>query len=162
MMTLEQKREYLKNYCESRKCECDCVLEEVDNAWCKLTENIETLCEQEINDSFEKVWPNDERTQLVTENAGNEAKADSGKPRPTLVPISLVEAVMQIREYGCKKYHDPENWRKVEPQRYRDAMCRHLMAYLKGNELDDESGMPHLWHAACNIAFLIEMEENDE
>ena len=88
-----------------------------------------------------------------------EAKADAGKPRPTLVPVSLIEAVASIREYGVAKYHDPENWRKVEPQRYRDAMFRHWLAYLKGEKLDPESGLPHLHHCACNLAFLIEMEK---
>ena len=87
-----------------------------------------------------------------------EAKADQGKVRPTLVPTSLVLAVAAIREYGCKKYHDPDNWRRVEPQRYRDALYRHLLAYFAGEETDEESGLPHLWHAACNIAFLIELE----
>lgn len=87
-----------------------------------------------------------------------QAKADGGKPRPTLVPVSLIEAVTAIREYGCAKYHDPENWRKVEPERYRDALYRHWLAYLKGEELDKESGLPHLWHLATNAAFLIEME----
>lgn len=87
-----------------------------------------------------------------------EAKADAGKPRPTLVPASLVNAVAAIREYGCQKYHDPENWRKVEPQRYRDALYRHWLAYLGGEEKDEESGLPHLWHMACNLAFLIEMD----
>lgn len=87
-----------------------------------------------------------------------EAKADAGKIRPTLVPASLVNAVAAIREYGCQKYHDPENWRKVEPQRYRDALYRHWLAYLGGEEKDEESGLPHLWHMACNLAFLIEME----
>lgn len=87
------------------------------------------------------------------------AKADAGKLRPTLVPVSLVQAVTLIREYGCAKYHEPENWRKVEPQRYRDAMYRHWLAYLGGERLDPESGMPHIWHCACNLAFLIEMEE---
>ena len=90
-----------------------------------------------------------------------EAKADGGKPRPTLVPVSLIEAVTAIREYGCAKYHDPENWRKVEPQRYRDALYRHWLAYLGGEERDEESGLPHLWHLACNVAFLIEMENYD-
>ena len=85
-------------------------------------------------------------------------KADAGKPRPSLVPVSLISAVTTIREYGCKKYHDPENWRQVEPQRYRDAMYRHWLAYLSGEEEDPESGYPHLWHCACNLAFLIEME----
>lgn len=90
-----------------------------------------------------------------------QAKADGGKPRPTLVPVSLIEAVTAIREYGCKKYHDPENWRKVEPQRYRDAAYRHWLAYLGGEEKDRESGLPHLWHLACNIAFLIDMEKGE-
>ena len=89
------------------------------------------------------------------------AKADAGKPRPTLVPVSLIEAVTAIRMYGNEKYHDPDNWRQVEPQRYRDALYRHWLAYLKGEKCDQESGLPHLWHLACNAAFLIEMEETD-
>lgn len=91
----------------------------------------------------------------------NEAKSDAGKPRPTLVPASLVNAVTAIREYGCQKYHDPDNWRKVEPQRYKDALYRHWLAYLGGEKNDQESGLPHLWHLACNVAFLIEMEEKE-
>lgn len=90
---------------------------------------------------------------------GPEAKSDAGKPRPTLVPVSLMEAVTAVREYGCAKYHDPENWRRVEPQRYRDALYRHWLAYLKGEKTDPESGLPHLWHLATNAAFLIEMEQ---
>src|SRR5699024_3440094 len=74
------------------------------------------------------------------------AKADGGKPRPTLVPPSLMEAVAAVREYGCSKYHDQENWRRVEPQRYRDALYRHWRAYLKDPEACvPESGLPHLW-----------------
>jgi hypothetical protein len=87
-----------------------------------------------------------------------EAKADAGKIRPTLVPVSVIKAIAMVREYGCAKYHDPENWRKVEPQRYIDAAYRHWLAYLEGEERDEESGLPHLWHLACNIAFLIEMD----
>lgn len=87
-----------------------------------------------------------------------QAKADAGKPRPTLVPVSLIEAVTAIRMYGNAKYHDPDNWKQVEPQRYRDALYRHWLAYLKGERCDAESGLPHLWHLATNAAFLIEMD----
>lgn len=87
-----------------------------------------------------------------------EAKADAGKPRPTLVPVSLIEVVAGVREYGVAKYKDPDNWKRAEPERYRDAMFRHWLAYLKGEKLDPESGLPHLHHCACNLAFLIEME----
>lgn len=91
-------------------------------------------------------------------NKDQQAKADAGKPRPTLTPVSLIDAVTAVRMYGNEKYHDPENWRQVEPQRYRDALYRHWLAYLKGEKCDQESGLPHLWHLATNAAFLIEME----
>lgn len=39
-----------------------------------------------------------------------------------------------------------------------DALYRHWLAYLGGEERDEESGLPHLWHLATNVAFLIDME----
>ncbi len=87
-----------------------------------------------------------------------DAKADAGKIRPTLVPVSLILAVAAVRRYGTQKYGDEDNWRRVEPQRYKDALYRHWLAYLDGEERDPESGLPTLWHCACNLAFLIEME----
>lgn len=95
------------------------------------------------------------------DRVNREAKADAGKPRPTLVPVSLIRAVTAVREYGTEKYNDPENWRGVEPQRYRDALYRHWLAYLSGETYDAESGLPHLWHLACNAAFLIELEDGN-
>lgn len=87
------------------------------------------------------------------------AKSDQGKPRLTLVPRSIIWDIAVIREYGNRKYGDPENWRQVEPERYRDAMMRHMMEYLDDPKgVDEESGLPHLWHLACNVAFLCEME----
>lgn len=88
-----------------------------------------------------------------------EAKQDSGKPQLRLVPTEIVNAIARVREYGCEKYHDPENWKRVEKERYIDAMYRHLLAYIDDNGgVDAESGLPHLWHLACNVAFLIEIE----
>lgn len=86
-------------------------------------------------------------------------KNDDQKNRLELVPPSLVLAVGRVLTYGAVKYA-PENWRLVDNgiQRYRGALLRHLMAYLAGNLVDDESGLPHLWHVAANAAFLIELE----
>ena len=87
------------------------------------------------------------------------AKADECKPRLTLVPRKVIWAIAAIREYGTKKYKDPDNWMDVDPERYRDAAFRHFMAYLDDPRgVDKESGLPHLWHLACNIAFLCELE----
>ena len=88
-----------------------------------------------------------------------EAKADSGKLRLTLVPRQIIRDIAVIRMYGTDKYKDPENWKRVEIERYRDAAFRHFLAYLDDpSGVDEESGLPHLWHCACNIAFLCEME----
>ena len=84
------------------------------------------------------------------------AKADAGKPRLSLVPMAIIWAIAYVREFGVKKYKDPENWRKVSPERYKDALLRHITAYIEDeNSTDEESGLLHLWHAACNICFLI-------
>lgn len=89
-------------------------------------------------------------------------KADAGKLRLTLVPREIIRAIARIRMYGNDKYGDSEGWRRVEPERYRDAAFRHFLAYLDDPKgVDDESGLPHLWHLACNIAFLCETEEFD-
>lgn len=88
------------------------------------------------------------------------AKADQGKEQLTLVPTRIIHDICQIRMYGNQKYGDPENWRTVSPQRYRDAAYRHFLAYVEDPcSLDVESGLPHLWHLACNIAFLCEMDD---
>ena len=90
-----------------------------------------------------------------------EAKADSGKPRPSLVPPALIDGVMRIREFGTARYGDPNNWRKVDADRYHDALLRHILAMWEDwGAVDPDSGMPHLWHAACNIAFLMQYMED--
>ena len=88
-------------------------------------------------------------------------KADAGKLRPTLVPTQIIRDIAIVREYGNNKYGSSENWKEVEIERYRDALCRHLLAYLDDpKSVDEESGIEHYKHMACNMAFLCEMEAN--
>ena len=90
-------------------------------------------------------------------------KDDSEKTQLTLVPLEIIYDIAKIRMYGSQKYKEggPDNWMNVEPERYRDAAFRHFLAYIQDPfGLDEESEMPHLWHLACNIAFLCEMEKN--
>ena len=91
-------------------------------------------------------------------NPNQTAKADAGKARLSLVPFEIVYCIARVREHGTIKYHDPDNWKQVEPSRYVDALLRHTLAFAEDNQsLDAESDLPHLWHAACNLAFLCEM-----
>lgn len=89
-----------------------------------------------------------------------EAKSDYGKAKLSLVPRRIIWDIAAIREYGNEKYGSPDNWKNVEAWRYRDAAYRHFLKYLDDPDgVDEESGFPHLWHLACNIAFLCEMED---
>lgn len=91
-----------------------------------------------------------------------QAKADQGKPCPSLCPVSLIEAVTAVRMYGTQKYGDPDNWKQVEPERFWDATLRHVLkAWHNPYSIDKESGLPNLWHIATNVAFLIEMGEKN-
>ena len=105
-----------------------------------------------------KVWPPEDQEG----GTDYHAKQDCGKAKLTLVPRRILWDIAAIREYGNNKYPEggPDNWKTVEVDRYRDAAYRHFMLYLDDpHGVDEESGLPHLWHLACNIAFLCEMED---
>lgn len=106
--------------------------------------------------------PSDMETFVEQHNQNQSAKADCGKPQLSLVPTKILEAIARVREYGNRKYKSKDNWKTVEIERYRDAAFRHWAKYIDDPQSrDEESGLPHLWHVACNIAFLVSLEDYD-
>lgn len=83
-------------------------------------------------------------------------KHDTSKPRFSLVPLNALRFIVDVLEYGAKKY-SPDNWREVPDARtrYFDAAMRHLLLWRSGEANDSESGLPHLAHAGCCILFLL-------
>lgn len=140
-------RETIARFCKTQEICMDCVLFGEAYA-CRSPEH---MTDGEVQAACELIYDN---------QPSQEAKADTGKPRLSLVPSQIIWDIARVREYGNDKYGDPENWKTVEPERYRDAAYRHLLAYIDSPAgIDEESGLPHLWHLACNIAFLCEMEK---
>lgn len=85
-------------------------------------------------------------------------KNDAGKPRMSLLPPWALESVARVLTFGAEKYR-AHNWRLVdERSRYADATLRHVNEYLKGRDIDPDSGLRHLAHAACSVLFLLECE----
>ena len=86
-------------------------------------------------------------------------KDDAGKPRWDLIPYEALEEVVNVLTHGAQKY-TPDNWRSVPDwnRRYFAAAQRHLVAYFQGVDLDEDSDLPHLAHAACCILFLLAKE----
>ena len=87
-------------------------------------------------------------------------KYDEGKPKLTLCPTEIITAVARVREYGVKKYGDSDSWKDVNRKDIETAAFRHFVSYINDPlGVDEESELPHLWHLACNIAFLCAMEK---
>lgn len=61
---------------------------------------------------------------------------------------------------GMLKY-GRSNWRKfgVRASIYNDAAKRHLNAWFEGEDIDPDSGLPHLAHAIACVALLIDATE---
>lgn len=87
-------------------------------------------------------------------------KDDGGKLMWHLLPWKAVGALVSVLTFGAKKY-SPNGWKAVPnaKDRYLAAALRHVSAHATGEKVDPESGLSHLSHAMCNIAFLIELED---
>ena len=88
-------------------------------------------------------------------------KYDDEKIMLELIAPELLFAVGITLTYGANKY-DAENWRKgINYKRIYGGVMRHMTAWFNGENKDPESGLPHLWHAATGMMFLITYEEHD-
>lgn len=82
-------------------------------------------------------------------------KFDADKPRMDLLPPHALREVARVLVCGAAKYGD-HNWREgIAFSRVYAAAQRHLNAYWDGEDLDSESGLPHLAHATCCLLFLL-------
>jgi len=82
-------------------------------------------------------------------------KHDDGKPRADLLPPDALLEVAKVLDYGARKYA-PRNWEKgLAWGRLSGALLRHLWAWMRGEERDLESGLPHLAHMACCALMLL-------
>jgi hypothetical protein len=91
-------------------------------------------------------------------------KHDQEKPMLAIMPIEALEAVGRVMTFGMKKY-SADNWRKgFQYRRTLSAALRHIFSFLKGEDLDPETGESHLAHAACcvlfTLTFVIEKQTN--
>lgn len=87
-------------------------------------------------------------------------KHDTGKPPLSRVPRVGIEAVAEVLAFGAKKY-DWNNWKGgMDHSRLIDAALRHIYKFADKKDLDEESGLNHLAHAACNLFFLLHYHEH--
>ena len=113
---------------------------------------------KEAFNSGPEVWMNPTDPHGIHQHTPG-AKNDKGKMEASLL-LSFPRALWAIGEvatHGANKY-SREGWQHVPEglRRYRDAEMRHM---LKGaiEELDPDSGLPHLWHKVWNAIASLEL-----
>ncbi len=98
--------------------------------------------------------------QNTISNVG--VKHDQGKLEYHLLSRDATDGLVQILMFGKIKYNE-WNWASgLKYSRVYDALMRHMKDWFAGEELDPESGMPHVWHAMCNAMFLSHYVSNPE
>lgn len=89
------------------------------------------------------------------------------KLRWDLLPLELVEKVVEVYHMGSKKY-SPNSWQNLEDgeNRYFSALMRHLTAHRKGELKDSESGLLHMahvvWNALAMMYFALKDKKSEE
>lgn len=87
-------------------------------------------------------------------------KDDEDKLKWTLLPFEQMTEVIEVLMNGAKKY-SIDNWKKCPYEtRYKDALLRHVISYVKGDKIDSEDKKSHLAHAICNCLFLMYFDDN--
>lgn len=76
--------------------------------------------------------------------------------RPDMIPPDPLWQLAEVYGMGAKKYED-YNWLKGYSWRLSiGALLRHILQFIKGEYLDEESGLPHLAHAMWHCCTLME------
>lgn len=100
-------------------------------------------------------------TQRPEEKMNEGKKYDSEKPAMALLSPKGLEEEAKGMTYGAKKY-GMYNWRNgIVVTRYISAALRHIFAFLRGEDLDPESGVSHLGHAKCNLGMALQALEDN-
>jgi hypothetical protein len=72
-----------------------------------------------------------------------------------LLPSEALEEIARVYAFGAEKYA-AHNWRKgYEWSKSFSAMCRHIFAWWRGEDLDPESGLSHLGPAGFHVLGLL-------
>ena len=73
----------------------------------------------------------------------------------SLVPVEAITGMAMAFKYGAEK-HGKYNFRNndITYTELIDALLRHTLAFLNGEDNDPESGLPHTYHLGANFAML--------
>ena len=126
--------------------------------------------------SASEIWRLDEfneaahrnRATFISEGEVRTTSSTGGekgmKPeRYSLIPVPALDIMARLYGFGAEKYA-AHNWRKgYEWSKSFDSLFRHATAALNGEDIDPETGLPHLAGAAFHcFTLMVFMQEHPE
>lgn len=88
-------------------------------------------------------------------------KYDNGKPLAGDMIMIFPHALMGVAkciEWGSHKYPQTDNYIRLENgyKRYINGLMRHMLKICLGQEYDDETKLPHIYHVCWNALAICE------
>ena len=77
-----------------------------------------------------------------------------GKLEWSLVDFDSLEGLVKVLEYGAQKYARNNCKKGMPVTKVSESLMRHLFAFLRGEDVDPESGCRHISHVMCNAMFI--------
>lgn len=84
-------------------------------------------------------------------------KHDQNKVDWAILPLDATEEIIKVFQFGEKKYARGNfaNGDGLEYTRMLNSLMRHTTSFMRGEDLDPESGLSHMAHAGCCVLMLL-------
>lgn len=88
------------------------------------------------------------------------AIGDINKPRVSLLPYEFIWETAKGMTYGAKKYSTWNYREGIDILFLLDAAQRHIIQYINGEDIDEESQVHHLGCASADLGMALWMHYN--
>lgn len=130
--------------------------------WCEVCVN---YCRLEVVVENPGTGPRINKQEIRTTSSTGGQKGVKPE-RMSLIPVEALEIMGRLYGFGAEKYA-AHNWRKgYEWSKSYDSLQRHANAFWRGEDIDEETGLPHLagvaFHAFTLMIFMQEQPGFDD
>ena len=118
-----------------------------------IRKEVEAILKKEKEEPEMVDWSKGLAPHIKKRDKKEGSRHNKDKRKWSLVHYKSLEPLVEVLEFGAKKYA-PENWKKgLDKKEILESMMRHLTALMDGEENDKESGLHHIGHIMCNAMF---------
>lgn len=95
--------------------------------------------------------------KMKVDNPKHVQAMKEGKAPLNFLVYSVLEDDAKVHKHGADKYGE-RNWREqpILASTYEGAILRHFLAWAQGEDIDPDSGIPHMNHIRACCAVVLD------